>query len=169
MICFDLLFIYLIEVISLIFVLPLKKINILVKKYLIIFMISTIIFISPILYEPILGSHFLYLLIATGINLLCTIISILISCYLSYLLPPGWKISFISAGKMPFCLISLGKVVGIIFSMMIVNERNNTYFIFILTVLSYGSLIAYLLITNNFRIKVISRIMKKRVFENMGI
>ena len=169
MICFELLIIYLVEIVSLIFVLPLKKINILIKKYLIIFMISTIIFISPLLYEPILGSQFLYFLIATGINLLCTIISILISCYLSYLLPPGWEVSFISAGKIPLCLISLGKVVGIIFSMMIVNERNNTYFIFILTVLSYGSLIAYLLITHNFRIKVISRIMKKRVYENMGI
>ena len=168
-ICIILCIFYALQIVSLFFVLPLKKINVLIKKYLIIFMITTIIFISPLLYNPILDSKFLIILISSGVMLLCTIITILTSCYLSYLLPPGMKIYFIRVGKMPLCLIIFGKIVGLLFSVMNLNEHYNITTIFIILLLSYGSIIIYLLITNNFRIKVIARIMRKRVFENIGI
>jgi len=127
---------------------------------------------SPLLYAPILESKYLILLIASGTILLCSIIVILCSCYLSYLLPPGWKIFFIHAGRLPLCLIIFGKFVGFLISILNFDEKYNIYniyTIFIITVLSYGSIIIYLFITSNFRIKVIARIMRKRVFENMGI
>ena len=89
--------IYLMKIISLFFVLPLRKINVLIKKYFIIFLITTIIFIYPLLYAPILESKYLILFIASGIILLCSIIIILSSCYLSYLLPPGWKEDYLYA------------------------------------------------------------------------
>ena len=161
--------IYAMQVISLFFVLPLKKINILMKKYLIIFMIVTLIFILPLLYSAILESKLLVLFIASGIILLCSIITILASCYLSYLLPPGWKISSFSAGKLPLYLIIFGKFMGALFGMLNVKTIHNIYTIFVFMLLSYGGIIIYLLITNNFRIKVIARIMRKRVFENFGI
>jgi len=168
-ICIILTIIYLMQIISLFFVLPLRKINVLIKKYFIIFLITSIIFMSPLLYPPILESKFLIIFIASGIILLCSIIVILCSCYLSYLLPPGWKIFFIHAGRLPLCLIIFGKFVGILISILNLDEKYNIYTIFIITVLSYGSIIIYLFITSNFRIKVIARIMRKRVFENMGI
>ena len=171
-ICMFLSIIYLMQIISLFFVLPLRKINVLIKKYFIIFLITTIIFMSPLLYAPILESKYLILLIASGTILLCSIIVILCSCYLSYLLPPGWKIFFIHAGRLPLCLIIFGKFVGFLISILNFDEKYNIYniyTIFIITVLSYGSIIIYLFITSNFRIKVIARIMRKRVFENMGI
>ena len=168
-ICIILCIFYALQIVSLFFVLPLKKINVLIKKYLIIFMVTTIIFLSPLLYSPILDSGFLIILISSGVMLLCTIITILISCYLSYLLPPGMKVYFIRVGKMPLCLIIFGKIVGLLFSAMNLNEHYNITTIFIILLISYGSIIIYLLITNNFRIKVIARIMRKRVFENIGI
>ena len=132
-------------------------------------MITTIIFISPLLYSPILDSEFLIVLISSGLILLCTIITILISCYLSYLLPPGLKIYFIRVGKMPLCIIIFGKIIGSLLSAMNLNENYNINSIFIIVLISYGSIIIYLFIKNNFRIKVIARIMRKRVFENIGI
>ena len=168
-ICLILCIIYALQLVSLFFVLPLKKINILMKKYLIIFMTTTIIFVSPLLYPPVLKSKFLMILISTGLILLCSIITILASCYLSYLLPPGWKISFMNAGKLPLFLIIFGKLIGALFSLMNYNENYNIYTIFTTILISYGSIIIYLISTNNFRIKVISRIMRKRVFENIGI
>ena len=168
--CIFLCGIYLLEIVSLFFVLPLKKINILMKKYLIIFMITTIIFLSPLLYNPISESKYLYLFITSGIFLLCTIITILASCYLSYLLPPGWTLSCFRAGKLPLCLIIFGKFIGITLSLLInFNEKYNIYCIFAISALSYAIIIIHLLVTNNFRIKVIARIMRKRVFENIGI
>jgi hypothetical protein len=166
LICAILTFYYLLQLISLYFVLPLRKINVFMKKYLIIFMMATIIFLSPLLYSPILESNYLILGISTGAILLCTIISILASCYLSYLLPPGWKIFFIHAGRLPSCLIVFGKVVGILLNMV---ENYKIYIIFSIISICYISIIIYLFITNNFRIKVIARIMRKRIFENIGI
>jgi len=73
-ICLILTIIYLMQIISLFFVLPLRKINVLIKKYFIIFLITSIIFMSPLLYPPILESKFLIIFIASGIILLCSII-----------------------------------------------------------------------------------------------
>ena len=165
-ICAILICYYLLQLLSLYFVLPLRKINVFMKKYLIIFMMATIIFLSPLLYAPILESNYLILGISSGAILLCTIISILASCYLSYLLPPGWKIFFIHAGRLPSCLIVFGKVVGILLNLI---ENYKIYTIFSIISLCYISIIIYLFITNNFRIKVIARIMRKRIFENIGI
>ena len=133
-------------------------------------MLSTIIFISPLLYNPISNSKILYILIAYGVILLCSILTILASCYLSYLLPPGWTICCFRAGKLPLFLIIFGKIVGIFIN--ILNSKNNNLninTIFGVTILSYGIIIVYLLNNQNFRIKVIARIMRKRVFENIGI
>ena len=157
---------YLLQLLSLYFVLPLRKINVFMKKYLIIFMLATIIFISPLLYSPILESNYLILGISSGAILLSTIISILASCYMAYLLPPGWKIFFIHAGRLPSCLIVFGKVVGILLNLI---ENYRIYTIFSIISLCYISIIIYLFITNNFRIKVIARIMRKKIFENIGI
>ena len=169
-ISFYLIIIYLLQLMSLFFVLPLKKINILMKKYLIIFMITTIIFISPLLYSPISESKLLYLFIASGLSCLSSIITILCSSYLSYLLPPGLTIlSNIHVGKLPLFLIVFGKFVGILISMFNHVKNYNTYIIFILIIITYISIMIYLMVTNNFRIKVIARIMRKRVFENIGI
>ena len=170
-ICLYLCGIYILQLISLIFILPLKKINILIKKYIIIFMLSTPIFISPLLYEPISNSKILYIIIATGVILLCSILTILSSCYLSYLLPPGWTICCFRAGKLPLFLIIFGKIIGIFISILNTKVNNlNINTIFCVAILSYGIIIIFLFISyNNFKIKVIARIMRKRVFENIGI
>ena len=140
------------------------------KKYLIIFMSVTIIFLSPLLYHKIFESKLLVLLISISVILLCTILVILNCCYLAYLLPPGWTVSSIHAGKLPLILIICGKFVGILISpLSFIDEKYNVYAIFAITILSFVAIIIYLLGTNNFRIKVIARIMRKRVFENIGI
>lgn len=133
-------------------------------------MIASIIFISPLLYSPISESKALYFMISSGLSLLCSIITILCSSYLSYLLPPGLiLLSTFKAAKLPLFLIEFGKFIGIIIGILNNTKNYNIIFIFIILVISYVSTIVYLMITNNFRIKVIARIMRKRVFENIGI
>ena len=165
LICLFLSMIYLMQMISLFFVLPLKKINVLIKKYLIVFLLASIIFVLPITYEPILESKHLVLFIVAGIFTFSTVIVVLCSCYLSYLLPPGWRVFFIHAGRLPLILIIFGKFNGILLSLI----KYNGIIIFIITLLSYGSIIVYLFLVNDFRIKVIARIMRKKVFESSGI
>ena len=160
--------IFLFQLISFLFVLPLKKINIFMKRYIIIFLIVSIVFITPSLYTPILKNTIIVLLLTTlGIVTLSNIITTLVSCYLSYLYPPRWNYFL---GRMPIYVISLGKAVGIILSLFSnISVDVQFYIFYAFCVLFYGGIIAFLFIYKEFRIKIIARIIRKKAFEDKGI
>ena len=160
--------IFLFQLISFLFVLPLKKINIFMKRYIIIFLIVSIVFITPSLYTPILKNTIIVLLLTTlGIVTLSNIITTLVSCYLSYLYPPRWNYFL---GRMPIYVISLGKAVGIILSLFSnISVDVEFYIFYAFCVLFYGAIIAFLFIYKEFRIKIIARIIRKKAFEDKGI
>ena len=160
--------IFLFQLISFLFVLPLKKINIFMKRYIIIFLIVSIVFITPSLYTQILKNSMIVLSLTTlGIVTLSNIITTLVSCYLSYLYPPRWNYFL---GRMPIYVISLGKAVGIILSLFSnISVDVEFYIFYAFCVLFYGAIIAFLFIYKEFRIKIIARIIRKKAFEDKGI
>lgn len=168
LICLILSGIFLFQIISFFFILPLKKINIFIKRYLLIFILATIIFISPLLYTPLLNEGIFVLTISVlGIITFSNIISVLISCYLSYLFPPRWNYRI---GRSPIYVISAGKALGILICLfMKINFEFHFYFVFALCVLLYGCIFAFLLIYKDFRIKIIARIIRKKALEDKGI
>ena len=168
LICLILSGIFLFQIISFFFILPLKKINIFIKRYLIIFILATIIFISPLLYTPLLNEGIFVLTISVlGIITFSNIISVLISCYLSYLFPPRWNYRI---GRSPIYVISAGKALGILICLfMKINFEFHFYFVFSLCVLLYGCIFVFLLIYKDFRIKIIARIIRKKALEDKGI
>ena len=167
-ICLILSGIFLAQIVSLFFSFPLKKINIFIKRYLIIFMSSTIVFLSPLLYDRILINSTLILSLAVlSIVLFSNIIIILCSGYLSFLLPPRWSIVL---GRIPLYIILTGRGVGMLICLfMEISITFNIIFIFCLCALVYGFVIGFLIIYKDFRIKIISRIIRKRAFEEKGI
>ena len=168
LICLILSGIFLFQIISFFFILPLKKINIFIKRYLLIFILATIIFISPLLYTPLLNEGIFVLTISVlGIITFSNIISVLISCYLSYLFPPRWNYRI---GRSPIYVISAGKALGILICLfMKINFEFHFYFVFSLCVLLYGCIFVFLLIYKDFRIKIIARIIRKKALEDKGI
>jgi hypothetical protein len=168
LICLILSGIFLFQIISLFFILPLKKINIFIKRYLLIFISATIIFISPLLYTRLLTEGIFVLSISVlGIATFSNIITVLISCYLSYLFPPRWNYII---GRSPIYVISAGKALGIFICLFIkINLEFNFYFVFALCVIFYGCVLVFLIVYKDFRIKIIARIIRKKALEDKGI
>ena len=168
LICLILSGIFIFQIISLFFILPLKKINIFIKRYLLIFISATIIFISPLLYTRLLTEGIFVLSISVlGITTFSNIISVLISCYLSYLFPPRWNYII---GRSPIYVISAGKALGIFICLFIkINLEFTFYFVFALCVIFYGCVLVFLIVYKDFRIKIIARIIRKKALEDKGI
>ena len=160
--------IFLFQLFSFFFVLPLKKINIFMKRYIIAFLFVSIIFLTPLLYTPILKETIIFLSFAIlGIVTLSNIITALVSCYLSYLFPPRWNYFL---GRMPIYVISLGKGLGILLCLFCnISVEIGFYVLFALCVIFYGCVIAFLFLYKDFRIKIIARIIRKKAFEDKGI
>ena len=160
--------IFLGQIVSLFFILPLKKINIFIKRYLIVFMVVSFIFMAPLLYVRILKeSIYVLSLSVLGVASFSNIITVLASCYLSYLFPPRWNYFL---GRMPIYTISAGKAIGILICLFISSSADiSFYIIFAICVLFYGGIIVFLMLYKDFRIKIIARIIRKKAFEDKGI
>ena len=173
-VCLFLASIHSLEILSIYFVLPLDKINILFKKYIIIFMVSSIIFMIPISVQDLVNGSWvwIYFLCVLMIVISSSIIEILCSCFVSYLLPPESKFFYFDAEKLPIRIQVIGKIFGYLvclFEMNSTESNINNPVLFGLTTVIYVFAIIYLLLSKEFRIKVISRMIKKKIYESMGI
>ena len=158
---------YLLELFSMVFILPFYKINNRLKKFLIILMVSTIILMIPLSFEIDL---FFYFIIISVIIIISSIIEVLSSCYLAYLTPPDWKVSHINAGALPLYIMTFGKLAGCLTCLMsfinikFLNHLNNPVII-VFTFIGYGICGFFIIRSKELRIKAIARIMRKSELE----
>ena len=159
---------YLLEIFSMLFILPFHKINTRFKQYLVILMVSTILLMIPLLFKEI--DLLFYFIIISCVILLSSIIEVLSSCYLAYLTPPEWKLSNFNAGALPLYISTFGKFSGCLICLTVFISDNfvllNHYVIIIFTSIGYGISGFYMLKSKNFRIKSIARIMRKSELES---
>ena len=156
---------YLLEIISMLFILPFYKINTRIRKLLVILMTSTIIFMVPLSFDI---SLFYFFIIISILNLLSSIIEVLSSCYLAYLTPPIWKFSQINAGALPLYIMTFGKICGCLINLTSFINKTvlNNRVVFVSTFIGYGISGFYMIKSKNFRIKAIARIMRKSELES---
>ena len=152
---------YFLEVFSMPFILPLYRLNKLIKKFLITLMCISLLLMIPIAIEII--NIYIYFGIISLIFLISSIIEVLSSCYLAYLTPPEWQLSHFNAGMLPLIIMTFGKLCGclICLSAFTGNLMLNHYIIIGLTFIGYGITGIFILKSKNFRIKAIARIMRK--------
>ena len=158
---------YILEVISIFFIFPLHTINTRIKKFLIILMTLTVIAIIPIAFDL---DIFYYFIIFSVVFIISSIIEVLLSSYLAYLTPPHWKFSNINAGALPLFMMTFGKLSGCLIcltSFINVKFINNNRIVIILTLIGYGISGFYIAKSKTFRIKAISRIMRKSELETI--
>ena len=157
-------FSYLLEILSMVFILPFYKINTKIKKFLIISMTFTILLMIPLSFQIDL---FYYFIIISIIIILSSIIEVLSSCYLAYLTPPNWEISQINAGSLPLYIMTFGKLVGCFICLTSFTDITllNNHIIIIFTFIGYGISGYFIIKSKNFRIKAIARIMRKSELE----
>ena len=159
---------YLLELCSMPFILPFYRINTLIRKFLIILMIITILLMIPLSIKEAIQDHFIiYYIIISLVFLISSVIEVISSCYLAYLTPPEWKFSQINAGALPLYAMTFGKLSGCLICLTaFYNDLYlNYHIIIIITFIGYMISGIFILKSKNFRIKAIARIMRKAELE----
>ena len=157
---------YLLEIFSMPFILPLYRLNKLIKKFLISLMFLSLLLMIPITISKYLNIY-IYFAIISLIFLISSIIEVLSSCYLAYLTPPEWKFSHINAGMLPLIIMTFGKLSGCLICLTAFTDNLNWnhYIIIGLSFIGYGISSIFILKSKNFRIKAIARIIRKSELE----
>ena len=157
------------QMISLFFIMPFYKVNIIFNKNLIIFMISSIVFMVPLTILD--GKYKIYLPFASFDILLHKIIEIRCSCYLVYLMPPQWKYAHIRASSLPIYLMTIGKILACIVCFICYDYSDiklykyNQIILIGIAFIVYGIIGLVILKSPNFRVKALARILRKKAVE----
>ena len=159
---------YLSELISLFFIFPFYKINILFKKYAIILMTMTIILMFVLSFFIYIEVNYPYFIILSFLILINMTLEVISSSYLTYLLPPGWKFKNIRAGALTVYIMAFGKIFGILFCLISYSDSTWNYFgITVIVIIFYTGMIIYFCKSKNLRIKAICRIIQYKKLEEL--
>ena len=154
----------LIESIANFFINPFNNRTHLFRNLLLQLIFISLIFSSGFIF---LDNPYIYLVSIAILMLITRFIEIICSLMLSNINPPLWTWCNFKTGKFPLVLISLGESFGC-FSVSLFKESNR-YFIFGCTVSIYGFLFIIILIYKDFRINAITRILRKKDLEFLGV
>ena len=96
----------------------------------------------------------------------CNIIDICCSCYLSFILPPEWKILGRRVGYWNYYIITFGKIVGGIISIFLSDNGKVNHWILVgISFLFFVSFLILIFCTRILQIKGITRVIRKSVLE----
>ena len=156
------------QLISMFFIMPFYKVNLIFKKNLIIFMIASIAFMVPLVI-PIEKYYYIYLPFAAVDILIHKIIEVICSCFLVYLIPPQWKYAHIRASSLPIYVMTFGKIISCIFCFICYEDKvgyyYNNFLLISYTAFSYILIGIIIYKSTNFRVKALARILRKRALE----
>ena len=159
------------QVISIFFIMPFYKVNVIFKKNLIIFMVASIVFMIPFLVPAFAEiPWFVYVPFVSIDILLHKIIEVICCCYLVYLIPPQWKYSHIRASSLPIYLMTFGKMLACVICFVCYENKEivfvyNQFVLTLIAIVSYCILGLIIYKSNNFRVKALSRVLRKKAIE----
>ena len=160
--------IFLLQILSLLFIRPFYKINLTFKNNLIILMIISVVLMIPLSIEFFFSRIYLYAPIVSIDIFIHKMIEIICSCYLVNLIPPKWKYSHIRASSLPIYLMTLGKIGGCVFCISSFSETTLELNQHILTATAftiYGLIGLFIFKSKNFRVSTLSRILANKALE----
>ena len=157
------------QILSIFFIMPFYKVNVIFKKNLIIFMIASIIFMLPLSLLGFIKEAYIPI-VAIDI-LLHKIIEVMCSCYLVYLIPPQWKYAHMRASSLPIYLMTLGKMFACFVCFIAYDDRKrdilalNHHLLILIAFVIYGLMGLIIAKSPNFRVKALARVLRKRAME----
>ena len=165
------------QILSTFFIMPFYKVNLIFKKNLIIFMLFSILLMIP-LSLPFLDIIWLYVPLVSFDVFFHKVIEIMLSCYLVYLIPPQWKYAHIRASSLPIYLMTFAKMSSCALCVLCFqnpkNENNskikhvfkyNQQALTLIAIIVYGMFGVFIYKSNNFRVKALARVLRKRAME----
>ena len=157
------------QLISIFFIMPFYKINLIFKKNLIIFMVASLALMIPL---PILTTQAgAYIPIASIDIMIHKIIEFTCSCYLVYLIPPQWKYAHIRASSLPIYIMTIGKFSSCFLCFLCfkieddIIQRFNIIILIAICFLAYGIIGLIIYKSTNFRVKALARVLRKKATE----
>jgi hypothetical protein len=167
------------QILSTFFIMPFYKVNLIFKKNLIIFMLFSILLMIP-LSLPFLDFIWLYVPLVSFDVFFHKVIEIMLSCYLVYLIPPQWKYAHIRASSLPIYLMTFAKMSSCALCFLCFqnpkNENNsklkhvfkyNQQALTLIAIIVYGMFGVFIYKSNNFRVKALARVLRKRAMETL--
>ena len=169
----------LLQICSVIFIMPFYKINLIFKKNLMIFMIASIVFMIP-LSIPYLDYIYVYAPLVSLSALTHKVIEVMLSCYLVYLIPPQWKYAHIRASSLPIYFMNFAKLCACLLCFVCYNgptDLNHNlddlttvfkfdhHLLISITFIVYGIFGIIIYKSANFRVKALARILRKKAME----
>ena len=135
-------------------------------------MIGSIVFMIPLLIS---GQSYIYAYIPiVSIDILIhKIIEVICSSFLVYLIPPQWKYAHIKASSLPIYLMTLGKIIACTFcffscitgEIWSISILYNNLFLILFAFCVYLILGLIIKKSNNFRVKALARILRRKALE----
>ena len=158
--------IYIIQLVTILFIFSFYQVNLKFTKFLglscICLAISSVLLIR---YQD--QYDFLYITLTCFVILASNVIEISCSCYIGFILSPGWKFLKINAGFYPIYLISFGKIVGCLIGLLAING-NNSLDIYVISTINFcfvACIGIIIIFTSIFRVKGMTRVIKKLALE----
>ena len=167
-ICLYVLLELLLQVISMLFIMPFHRINLIFQKHLMISMIASVVFMIPLCFHLPLG---VYVPMVSIDICLHKIIEVLCSCYLVYLIPPKWKYAHLRSSSLVVHVMTFAKIFSCLLCFTCFSEeekvqiKTNMYILSIIAFSIYGFIFVIIYRSKNFRVKALIRILKKRIDE----
>ena len=157
------------QILSIFFIMPFYKVNVIFKKNLIIFMIASIICMIPLSFLKYIKESYIPIV---AIDLLIhKIIEVMCSCYLVYLIPPQWKYAHMRASSLPIYLMTLGKIFACFVCFIAYDDKDrdilslNHHLLILIAFFIYGIVGLIILKSPNFRVKALARVLRKQAME----
>ena len=168
---------YLLQILSIVFIMPFYKVNLIFKKNLIIFMIMSIVLMIP-LSIPYLDKIYIYVPIVSLDIVIHKIIETRTCCYLVYLIPPQWKYAHIRASSLPIYFMTFAKLCACALCFLCFNGPTDVdkdslkkifkldqHILIAIAFFIYGIIGFIIYKSDNFRVKALARILRKRAME----
>ena len=156
------------QLISIFFIMPFYKINIIFKKNLLLFMMASVVLLIPLSFTFVYKHIYLYVPFITIEIFMHKVIEIICSCYLVYLIPPKWQYSHIRASSLPIYLMTFGKIIACLICLASFDRDDIEFNHHLLTIIAgvfYGLTGLYIYKSNNFKVSALPRILRQRALE----
>ena len=119
-----------IQIFIVFFIFPFYQVNYKFKIFILITAISLVIFNIPLIIEG-LDNQYVFITLNILMVLACNITEISCSCYLSFLLSPGWQILGRGVGSYINYIILCGKIIGGIICLFSCEEKHTNIWVMI--------------------------------------
>ena len=164
-ICISLFLLVFFQIFIVFFIFPFYQVNYKFKVFILITAIILVIFNLPLIIES-LENEYAFISLNILMVLACNITDISCSCYLSFLLSPGWKILGRGVGNYINYIILCGKIIGGILCLFLCGKKHIN--IWVIIGISFALFIFILIIiffTRTIRIRSVIRVIRRNALE----